>query len=231
MLRSAAWCNRSMQVPVLGSGEMLRLLEAMLPLPKLERMPAEHKAAPTPAREDEAILRYAVISETVQSVTVQSVENPPVATLAPVLELVSQPADSVAQTAAAAPHLEQAVLQMPVAHALSHIGYASYHPGTVPTQGAIDVPAYIPPILQTENSSCKIEPARRVRVAGWGQVARGIRKLWLRAPLLVLLLSWLVAGLIAAAVVPLNAVFELWGLGFLALVGLGFYTRVRNIRF
>lgn len=215
---------------MLGSGEILRLLEAMLPLPKLERVPAEYKAAPTPAREDEAILRYAVISQ-----TLQSVENPSAATLAPVSQLASQlvlqQADIVAQTAAAAPHLEQAVLQMPVAHELSHIGYASYHPGIVPTQGAIDVPAYIPPILQPETGSCKIEPARRVRVAGWGQVAGGIRKFWARAPLLVLLLAWLVAGLMAAAVVPLNAVFEAWGLGFLALVGFGFFARVRNIRF
>lgn len=224
----AAWCNRSMQVPVLGSGEILQLLEAMLPLPKLDRVPAEQKAAPTPARDDEAILQYALVR-----LAPPSIENPPAATPAAILQAVvaQNVTDVVAQPVALVPHLEQAVLQMPAIHALPHIGYASYHPGIAPPQGAIDVPAYIPPILQTEKDSCKIEPARRARAAGWGEIAGGIRKLWLRAPLLILLLAWLVAGLIAAAIVPLNGVFELWALGFLALVGLGFYARVRNIRF
>lgn len=68
--------------------------------------------------------------------------------------------------------------------------------------------------------------------------------LWYRAPLLVLLLGWFAAGLIAGPtaillrglwpeVVPASLVdfgFDVWGLGFLGLVCFGFYARVRHIR-
>jgi hypothetical protein len=64
------------------------------------------------------------------------------------------------------------------------------------------------------------------------------KSLWRRAPLLVLLLGWLVAGLFGGAVAALflneraaaavAVFFEIWALGFLALVGFGFYMRVRN---
>jgi len=71
-----------------------------------------------------------------------------------------------------------------------------------------------------------------------------IKKLWKRAPLLVLLLAWLALGLAGGAVSLLarrvvadgplasliSAGFDLWALGFLALVLFGFYTRVRNVR-
>lgn len=67
---------------------------------------------------------------------------------------------------------------------------------------------------------------------------------WRRAPLLVLLLSWLGAGLIGGpiavvlrsiwpdgwAVPLLDFAFQAWGIGFLALVGFGFYARIRTIR-
>ncbi|HMF79260.1 MAG TPA: hypothetical protein VK604_26610 [Bryobacteraceae bacterium] len=54
-----------------------------------------------------------------------------------------------------------------------------------------------------------------------------IRVLWRRAPLLVLFLTWLVVGLIGGALVsPFG--FEFWAAGFLALVGLGFYARIRS---
>jgi hypothetical protein len=72
-----------------------------------------------------------------------------------------------------------------------------------------------------------------------------VQVLWNRAPLLVLLLGWLTAGLIAgpAAILlrglwpeiwPASLVdfgFEVWGIGFLALVCFGFYARVRTIAF
>jgi hypothetical protein len=69
-----------------------------------------------------------------------------------------------------------------------------------------------------------------------------IQHLWQRAPLLVLLLAWLGMGVGAAVcwlaikqIWPESWVaslgdfgFEVWGLGFLALVGFGFYARVRK---
>lgn len=210
-------------MPALGSGDILRLLEAMLPLPNPERVPTEHRAVPAPVREDEAILQYASVLH-----LVQSSENLPVATPA----AVSQKPDIVAQVVAPAPRLEQALLQMPVAHAVSHTSYAINHQPAAQVRALIDVPAYLPPVLQGEEDRlCGIEPARRGRVPVWRQIVRsGARKLWLRAPLLALLVAWLVAGLVAAAFVPVPTVFDVWALGFLALVGLGFYARVRSVR-
>ena len=71
-----------------------------------------------------------------------------------------------------------------------------------------------------------------------------IEKLWRRAPLLVLLVAWLAVGLVGGSIFailrhwwpqtwPGSMVaggFEVWGIGFLALVGFGFYARVRNVR-
>jgi hypothetical protein len=67
---------------------------------------------------------------------------------------------------------------------------------------------------------------------------------WRRAPLLVLLLGWLAIGAAGGVVSWIqrrlwpdvwpawlsDSGFTLWGLGFLALVLFGFYTRVRNVR-
>jgi hypothetical protein len=79
------------------------------------------------------------------------------------------------------------------------------------------------------------------RASPWirlGGLAVRFKSLWRRAPLLVLLLGWLVAGLFGGAVAALflneraaaavAVFFEIWALGFLALVGFGFYMRVRN---
>lgn len=73
---------------------------------------------------------------------------------------------------------------------------------------------------------------RREAMVAW------LKNLWRRAPLLVLLLGWLAVGLVGGSVAavfrdewPAAAValfFEIWTLGFLALVGFGFYMRVRN---
>jgi len=71
-----------------------------------------------------------------------------------------------------------------------------------------------------------------------------IRRLWSRAPLLVLLLAWFAVGLVGASVSVLlrnywpqtwpeslvDGGFEVWGVGFLALIAFGFYARVRNLR-
>ena len=71
--------------------------------------------------------------------------------------------------------------------------------------------------------------------------AGALHQLWNRAPLLVMLLFWFAIGLvgglafvIAARIWPDslfvsigNFAFDLWGIGFLALVGFGFYVRVR----
>jgi hypothetical protein len=75
-------------------------------------------------------------------------------------------------------------------------------------------------------------------------IAAWIKHLWLRAPLLVLLLVWFAGGFLGGSLYALlrkfwpqmwpeslvAGGFEVWGLGFLALIGFGFYARVRNIR-
>ena len=77
------------------------------------------------------------------------------------------------------------------------------------------------------------------------KVPARIDALWQRAPLLLLLFGWLIAGVIggvlslvvrkiwpdgwAASLTDLG--FQTWGLGFLALVGFGFWARIRKQRF
>jgi hypothetical protein len=71
-----------------------------------------------------------------------------------------------------------------------------------------------------------------------GAMTERLKNLWRRAPLLVLLLGWLGLGLFGGSVAAVfrdewsaTAValfFEIWALGLLALVGFGFYMRVRN---
>jgi hypothetical protein len=85
----------------------------------------------------------------------------------------------------------------------------------------------------------------RVPQRGWigflKQARPPFRALWRRAPLLILLLAWLGIGLLFGLIslVARNLVlpaavidggFEVWGLGFLVLVILGFYSRIRNVR-
>jgi len=75
------------------------------------------------------------------------------------------------------------------------------------------------------------------------QLKSRIRRMWLRAPLLVLLLAWFVVGLagglfsalvrnywprvLSASLISVS--FELWALGFLVLVAVGLYVSVRNV--
>jgi hypothetical protein len=73
-------------------------------------------------------------------------------------------------------------------------------------------------------STPPIRPAGRPLAAAGRAAAEQARRLWARAPLLVLLLAWLALGLSGA--------FGrgMWPVGLLALVGLGFYARVRRLR-
>jgi hypothetical protein len=91
---------------------------------------------------------------------------------------------------------------------------------------------------------CRIAGARRLARVREKTVAQ-VRGAWSRLPLLMLLLGWLAAGLAGGVAYRLTlhdlpglagawwveAGFEIWGLGFPALVGYGFYARVRHIRF
>jgi len=87
--------------------------------------------------------------------------------------------------------------------------------------------------------------ARRALTQAIAGMAARLRSLWLRAPLLVLLLSWLLLGIAGGlgSVVwhrfwsetwpsYLSAIaFQVWGTGLLALIVFGFYARVRKVRF
>jgi hypothetical protein len=83
------------------------------------------------------------------------------------------------------------------------------------------------------------------RVSAASKFSPLLKALWARAPLLLLLVSWFTLGLAAMGVAailhyfwpeqfPLSIIdngFAVWGIGFLAFVGFGFYMRVRHIRF
>jgi hypothetical protein len=70
-----------------------------------------------------------------------------------------------------------------------------------------------------------------------GNSAAILKTLWLRAPMLILLAAWFLVGLIGGLSVwiqrrsgsaPGSLAFDLWGIGFLALVVLQFYATVYN---
>jgi len=77
------------------------------------------------------------------------------------------------------------------------------------------------------------------------RLSAALRSLWFRAPLLILLVSWLTLGVVGGlgslvwrrfwlptwpgSLVALA--FQVWGIGFLVLVLFGFYARVRKVRF
>ena len=72
--------------------------------------------------------------------------------------------------------------------------------------------------------------------------AIALSQLWTRAPLLVVMLTWLFMGLWGGVIFSIashiwpdsplvtlgNFAFQLWGIGFLGLVGFGFYARIRQ---
>jgi hypothetical protein len=68
-----------------------------------------------------------------------------------------------------------------------------------------------------------VRAGHALAVAGRAAASR-VQRLWKRAPLLVLLVAWLALGLTGL----LGG--DIWPIGLLALVGLGFYSRVRRVR-
>lgn len=77
-----------------------------------------------------------------------------------------------------------------------------------------------------------------------GRAPQRVFRLWRRAPLLVLLVTWLAAGTAGGLILRIqqavrpglwpewltDAGFTIWAIGFLVLVLVGFYLRVRNVR-
>jgi hypothetical protein len=109
------------------------------------------------------------------------------------------------------------------------------------SQMVLDQRRWAPAEAATPLSTSADTRIRIPRATPWirreAMVAR-LNNLWRRYPLLALLLGWLAVGLAGGSVAalfrdqwPAAAVallFEIWTLGFLALVGFGFYMRVRN---
>jgi hypothetical protein len=105
-------------------------------------------------------------------------------------------------------------------------------------------------LLKKEDNGIKQKGARAAVLAlaqhSWDSLREGmsnrVAALWFRAPLLVIFGGWFTIGLAAGLfsylakaiwpdswIVPAsNFGFQLWGLGFLALVGFGFWARVRR---
>jgi len=114
--------------------------------------------------------------------------------------------------------------------------------------GLVGVPAEASELRRMKVRDAAMLPggAAREAMRRAASLMRGsLRTLWLRAPLLILLLAWLLLGIagglasmlwrqISVETWPgaLSAVaFNVWGTGFLALVALGFYAGVRKVRF
>lgn len=137
-------------------------------------------------------------------------------------------------------------------------GPANYARAAVLAQIVIDGTQWAPGVNGVElaaqesvrsRSSDGSRPTREtpLTLSSWlGQrIAVHVKSLWLRAPLLVLLLWWLAIGItggvgsslwrkLSLSTWPgsLSALaFDAWGIGFLFLVLLGFYARVRHVRF
>jgi hypothetical protein len=125
-------------------------------------------------------------------------------------------------------------------------GYANWMRSAELSQMAINLYAFAPvpapPPLAAQRrfpipSGHAVPGSRR-------QWAPSIRWLWRRGPLLVLLLAWLAIGLVGGSVSAMWRIywpqtwpqslsdigFDVWGIGFLALIGFGFYAKVRNWR-
>jgi hypothetical protein len=93
--------------------------------------------------------------------------------------------------------------------------------------------------------SIKTAAPQRLPTRFADRAVANLKRMWSRAPLLLLLLGWLAAGVIAgsayrlvlgsqprlAASAMVEGGFEIWALGFLALVGFGFWVRVRTVSF
>jgi len=117
---------------------------------------------------------------------------------------------------------------------------------------AAPLPISAPAALKKEDTALKRRGAGAAAVAlarqTWDTLRetlpQSIEALWIRAPLLALLATWFTLG-VAGGIISVLAKtiwpdswiasasdfgFQLWGLGLLALVGLGFWARVRKPR-
>ncbi len=145
---------------------------------------------------------------------------------------------------------------MQVAHRLFDTGgYTNYVRSAQVAQAIIDyspwIVNYAPGIpAKARTGAAAGEDALQTAVRkSWVDIRNGapskIARLWERAPLLVLLVGWLGLGLVAGPISLLfrsappgtwpasivNAFYDIWAIGFLALAGFGFYARVRTVRF
>lgn len=133
-------------------------------------------------------------------------------------------------------------------------GYANYVRSAALAQAIVDYSPWIvnymiPRTMKVGGTdpSTQRAPDSAVRKS-WAAMRSGalakVSLLWRRAPLLMLLLGWLAMGLAGASgsillkiLSPeawpaglMNDLYDLWAIGFLALVGLGFYARIRRVR-
>lgn len=145
---------------------------------------------------------------------------------------------------------------MQVAHQLLETGgYANYLRSAELGRAIVDYSPWIvnyttAPAWKAANEDVLAKRALQAAVEkSWTAVRKRapftLRTLWLRAPLLMLLLGWLGLGLVGGPASILlrslwpetwpaaliDAFYELWAIGFLALVGFGFYARIRRIQF
>ena len=72
-------------------------------------------------------------------------------------------------------------------------------------------------------ATCASKGREKAESPATARIAKAVGSLWRRAPLLALLIAWMLLGLV---VVPLSA--EFWALGFLALIGFQFVVTIRN---
>jgi len=124
------------------------------------------------------------------------------------------------------PDLQPATLLLWANRMMEDGGYANYIQLTAFCQAIIDLH---PGKTRAARQRAPREPLR----SRFG-------RLWRRAPLLILLLAWLAVGIgvgVSSALFPerwtaaqVDLFFEIWALGFLALIGLQFYMRVRRRR-
>ena len=137
-------------------------------------------------------------------------------------------------------------------------GLANYMRAAELAQTVVDGSRWAPALVNLPTAISELTPGKSrygdKPIAGTAQETqprkRGgmsalLRSLWLRAPLLILLVSWLILGIAGGCWSVLwrrfwletwpgslvEIAFQVWGTGFLALVALGFYAHVRKVRF
>jgi hypothetical protein len=146
----------------------------------------------------------------------------------------------------------------PVAHALAATASVSSAQAVQTASDmvpGINIPYWTSPDIPLENipEGRPVRRASRVALYAEGSTLQNlldlkaiskaaVHQLWRRAPLLLFLLGWFAAGLAGGVLFAVgsriwpdspiialgNLGFNVWGIGFLALVGFGFYMRVRD---